>query len=169
MRDVGMEESDQVVKSSIPGDAVKQADVGSSNATNMAEKVTQATSTMPSCDGVKANDAAKKPVSFASIFHGNKKTVKTSELHNEEVVEGAALAIPFAAVEELLASNTVSPNSAADVDLEALTGPDGYILGGKGVGLGQRKSSVSVSRFQKQSVQKLTNTSTDGYFDPFYL
>ncbi|GJS35347.1 hypothetical protein Tco_0533729 [Tanacetum coccineum] len=51
----------------------------------------------------------------------------------------------------LLASNTVSPSSLADVDLEALTGPDGYILGGKGAGMSQRKSSVSVSRFQKQS------------------
>ncbi|GJV66366.1 zinc knuckle CX2CX4HX4C containing protein [Tanacetum coccineum] len=56
---------------------------------------------MSSCDGVKANDAAK-PMSFASNFHGNlKKTVNISELHNKEVVEGAPLAIPFAAVEEL--------------------------------------------------------------------
>ncbi|GKF37390.1 hypothetical protein Tco_0114148, partial [Tanacetum coccineum] len=71
---------------------------------------------------------------------------------------------------ELLTLNTVSPSSAADVDLEALNGPDGDILGDKGAGLSQRESYVSVNRFQKQSVQQLTNTtSTDGYFDPYYL
>ncbi|GJV47861.1 hypothetical protein Tco_1438073, partial [Tanacetum coccineum] len=36
--------------------------------------------------------------------------------------------------------------STADVDLEALTGRDGYILGGKAAGLSQRESSVSVNR-----------------------
>ncbi|GJR38757.1 hypothetical protein Tco_1214441 [Tanacetum coccineum] len=57
---------------------------------------------------------------------------------------------PYRFVPLLLLANehTVSPSSAADVDLEALTGRDGYILGAKGVGLSQRKSSVSVSRFK---------------------
>ncbi|GKF57109.1 hypothetical protein Tco_0170646, partial [Tanacetum coccineum] len=40
---------------------------------------------------------------------------------------------------------TLCPSSAADVDLEALTGLHGYILGGNGAGLSQQKSSVSVS------------------------
>ncbi|GKC63016.1 hypothetical protein Tco_1095614 [Tanacetum coccineum] len=40
--------------------------------------------------------------------------------------------------------------STSDVELEALNGPDGDILGDKGAGLSQRESYVSVNRFQKQ-------------------
>ncbi|GKA90476.1 beta-D-glucosyl crocetin beta-1,6-glucosyltransferase-like protein [Tanacetum coccineum] len=45
----------------------------------------------------------------------------------------------------MLSSNTVSPSSTADFDLEALTGLDGYILGGKGAGLSQRGLSAAVA------------------------
>ncbi|GJW97591.1 reverse transcriptase domain-containing protein [Tanacetum coccineum] len=48
--------------------------------------------------------------------------------------------------DELLASNTVSPFSSEDVDLEAIIGLDGYILGGKRAGLSLRESSVIVNR-----------------------
>nr|GEZ53153.1 retrovirus-related Pol polyprotein from transposon TNT 1-94 [Tanacetum cinerariifolium] len=65
--------------------------------------------------------------------------------------------------------NGKSVQMPLDVDLEALTDPDGYILGDKGAGLSQRESSVSVNMLQNQLVQQLTDTSTDGYFDPFYL
>nr|GEW27351.1 hypothetical protein [Tanacetum cinerariifolium] len=41
-----------------------------------------------------------------------------------------------------------------DVDLEALTDPDGYILGGKGAGLSQRESSVSVNMLQNQDTKE---------------
>ncbi|GKC12677.1 hypothetical protein Tco_1009459 [Tanacetum coccineum] len=49
------------------------------------------------------DDKGTKPVSFASIFKDNtpKKTVKLSELSNEESVEGADVAIPLAAVDEV--------------------------------------------------------------------
>ncbi|GKD80651.1 zinc knuckle CX2CX4HX4C containing protein [Tanacetum coccineum] len=48
------------------------------------------------------DDKDTKPVSFASIFNNNtpKKTVKLSELSNEESVEGADVAIPLATVDE---------------------------------------------------------------------
>ncbi|GKE46897.1 hypothetical protein Tco_1478155 [Tanacetum coccineum] len=39
-----------------------------------------------------------------------------------------------------------------------LVGPDRYILDGEGAGLSRRKSSVSVNKFQKQSVQMAIST-----------
>ncbi|GJZ42309.1 zinc knuckle CX2CX4HX4C containing protein [Tanacetum coccineum] len=49
------------------------------------------------------NDAELNMSSFASILQGNhqKKTVKIKELHNEEIVEGATLAISYVDVEEV--------------------------------------------------------------------
>ncbi|GJV68156.1 F-box protein [Tanacetum coccineum] len=55
------------------------------------------------------DDKDTKPVSFASIFKDNtpKKTVKLSELSNEESVEGADVAIPLATVDEVSSKKTL--------------------------------------------------------------
>ncbi|GJR10705.1 RNA-directed DNA polymerase, eukaryota, reverse transcriptase zinc-binding domain protein [Tanacetum coccineum] len=55
-------------------------------------------------DNVVKNDGeAAAKISFASILQNqpSKKTVKITKLYNNEVVEGAAIAIPLAAVEEV--------------------------------------------------------------------
>ncbi|GKD46610.1 hypothetical protein Tco_1271255 [Tanacetum coccineum] len=50
-----------------------------------------------------ATNGSPKKTSFAAVLQDNttKKTVKIFELHNDEVVEGAAVAIPIKAVEEV--------------------------------------------------------------------
>ncbi|GJT98865.1 hypothetical protein Tco_1094383 [Tanacetum coccineum] len=57
----------------------------------------------PSSAYVSSDRGGKEQVSFALIFKNetSNKTVKLAELHNSKVVEGAAVAIPLAVVEEV--------------------------------------------------------------------
>ncbi|GKD26033.1 hypothetical protein Tco_1232247 [Tanacetum coccineum] len=79
---------------------------GSSLLGNIASKVKNIDGKLVDCLNSAHEDSdngSKKSASFALIFKENttKKIVQTSELRNDEFVQGADVAIPLAAVDEI--------------------------------------------------------------------